>query len=936
MILNNIDNLYVGSTNALKVYLGSLLIWSRSSDGYDIITTDITSYTGSKSRVYVVDVSKWYMRTVGGNYKEYGVYALSKSADPYVGELAIDNGHEWEYTSNGWVDLGAYSEPEYFLTKTNASNYAIEFGHYWNNSYKMVVDCYFSGASSADVGPIILRETDRSIFELAQYQNGFYLDFHEPTSTSSPTVDTGDYTARVVDANATQIPKDGTRLRLRLTTTKFVAYDYASGSILYNSGTEGATYNYCTTGKYLTGIWSGSNGNTTAVHSIQIVDDSNNLVNNFVVKKRDVSGDNEFYVQDTVSGDIFENSTIGANFTYSQVGTLVRPKAYTAMSAPVDVISTDFSSYTGNADRVYVVDINKWYMRTIGGNYTEYGIYASSKSADPYVGELAIDNGHEWEYTENGWVDLGAYRLPSGYTELTYVNSQYRNSQTAPYIELNYYPNEDTSITSNFKLSGSYVEGTLYDVYPSTPQTKFRFNFDTRGVDPNTYTMSFWDFYPITEYRVNAVQVNTNYKLLSGDSGAYLNKTRIASRVNDEDDPEYVEFVQDTSKLRILWSSSTYQNVNLYSFYVRELLTEMYNFIPCRRDSDGKIGLYNTIDGNFYLPDNEATNPFIAGDVIPRPKEYAVLPSPVDYDIISTDITSYTGSASRVYVTDVDKWYMRTVEGNYTEYGVYASSKTTDAYIGELAKVDSYVWKYMNYGWSRLGVSLEPEYFLTKNSTAHPSSYIISVGHYWNNGWKMIVDCYFSSTYSGDVGGITYFNQGASIFEFCQNANGFYLDFHAPTSTSSPTTNTGDYTTRVNQSPVKVIPKDGTRMLVRLTTTRVVFSNYETGSNIYWKGTEGATYNYCTTGKYTTGIWSGRNGNTSAVHAIKILDDSDNVVHNFVVKKRDTTGNREFYIQDTVNGDIFENTTGGSFSYTQIGTLIEPKDYPVIPSPLTN
>lgn len=373
-----------------------------------------------------------------------------------------------------------------------------------------------------------------------------------------------------------------------------------------------------------------------------------------------------------------------------------------------DVIPSDITSYTGRKSRVYVIDVDKWYMRTIGGNYTEYGIYASSKSADPYVGELAIDNGHEWEYTENGWIDLGAYNVPSGYTELEYVNSQYRNSKTAPYIELNYYPNEYTEITSNFKLSGSYVEGALYDVYPSTPQTKFRFSFYTQG----NAKISCWDFYPTTERRVGEVQVNTNYKLQSDDSGAFLNNTRIASRVgvDDEDDPEYVEFVQNTSKLRILWSSSTYQNVNLYSFYVRDYPTVMYNFIPCRRDSDNKIGLYNTIDGDFYLPDNEATNPFIAGDVIHRPKEYAVLPSPVD--VIPTDITSYTGSKSCVYVTDVAKWYLRTVGGNYKEYGVVASSKA-DPYIGELAIDNYHEWEYTATGWVDLG----------NNSSRLPSDY---------------------------------------------------------------------------------------------------------------------------------------------------------------------------------------------------------------------
>ena len=910
MILNNIDNLYVGSTNALKVYLGSLLIWSLSNDDYDIISTDITSYTGNKSRVYVVDVAKWYMRTIGGNYKEYGIYASSKSSDPYVGELAIENGHEWEYTSNGWVDLGAYSEPEYFLTKTDASNYAIEFGHYWNNKYKMVVDCYFSGSSSADVGPIILRETDRSIFELVQYQNGFYLDFHEPNSTSSPTVDTGDYTTRVENANATQIPKDGTRLRLRLTTTKFVVYDYASGSILYNSGTEGATYNYCTTGKYLTGIWSGSNGNTTAVHSIQIVDASNNLVNNFVVKKRDVSGDNEFYVQDTVSGDVFENMTLGANFTYSQVGTLVRPKAYTAMPAPVDVISTDFSSYTGNADRVYVVDINKWYMRTIGGNYKEYGIYASSKSADPYVGELAIDNGHEWEYTENGWVDLGQYSvLPSGYTELTYVNSQYRNSQTAPYIELNYYPNEDTEIKVDFEPCGSDAIGTLYNVYPNSPGTDFSFTTGT------TYTD--WRFYPaiVSKKTSTVIQPNTKNKFYASSGVAYINNSEFGSRVDDEDDPEYEEYVNNTSKLRILWSSSTHQNVNLYSFYVRDYPTVMYNFIPCRRDSDGKIGLYNTIDGNFYLPDNEATNPFIAGDVIPYPKEYAVLPSPVDYDIISTNISSYTGSADRVYVTDVNKWYMRTVEGNYKEYGVIATSTSNDAYVGEYAKFADRMCIYMNYGWVKLGrYSILPSGYTELTyvgvRTINSQSPSITLNYYPKEA--TVIDAKFRPLGEKVVG---------QLYRAVPNTNTTSFNFIISNGATSQTTYWRFYPTNVKQAVSNIMKVN----------TDYVFKSTSSGcwlnSKKIWSRT--GTYPSQNTSKLVI-----TNNQGDAYYNLYYFNISENntALYTLVPSLRNIDSKVGLY--DTTNNIFYLSEYESTNPYSAGDVIPYPKEYEVLPSPV--
>ena len=122
--------------------------------------------------------------------------------------------------------------------------------------------------------------------------------------------------------------------------------------------------------------------------------------------------------------------------------------------------SGSISDYTGNAPEVYCFSTNKWYMRTIGGNYTEYGIYATGKPQDPYIGELAMDSGHEWEYTSNGWVDLGEVQsggsLPVNVFSLNY-NAKHMDGNTFLREEGQLVDADATINGSNYTINDGYV-----------------------------------------------------------------------------------------------------------------------------------------------------------------------------------------------------------------------------------------------------------------------------------------------------------------------------------------------------------------------------------------------------------------------------------------------------------------------------------------------
>ena len=603
MILNNIDNLYVGSTNALKVYLGSLLIWSLSNDDYDVIPTDITSYTGSKSRVYVIDVDKWYMRTIGGNYKEYGIIASSKSADPYVGELAIDNYHEWEYTSNGWVDLGALTtHTEYEYVQGNGTSYIItDYVPQPNASVEIDCDGY---VEACVFGSREVKNNAYYGYFGIEYVNTFLAFLYGST----------DYGTRDIVIQSRGVVKID-NVGGYVGTTKLV-----NVSTSIPSDCKGHCGIFCCTETdNTTGVETVSKRGiyTKKIYDVKIYENGT-LVRHYIPAIK--NGAVGFY---ETENKVLWDSEVSTPFTVGGssrevADTLI--KAYAVIPTPYDVIPTDITSYTGSKSCVYVIDVAKWYLRTVGGNYKEYGVVASSK-ADPYIGELAIIDYHEWEYTATGWVDLGnnSSRLTSDYTELAYVGVR-TVSSASPYITLNYYPKEATVIDAKFRPLGGKVVGTLYYAYPSTDTKLFNFIISNGATGQTTY----WRFYPTNVKKAvsNIIHVNTDYVFKSASSGCWLNNTKIWSRTGTYPS-------QNTSQLRVL-NSNDGTNFNLYYFNITENSTALYTLVPSLRNIDSKIGLYDTVNNTFYLSDNDSTNPLVAGDVLPYPKDYAVLPAPTN------------------------------------------------------------------------------------------------------------------------------------------------------------------------------------------------------------------------------------------------------------------------------------------------------------------
>ena len=124
-----IDKFYLGDSSNVKIYLGEIKLYptyvppTPSGNCYEIISTPITSYTSTDySSVYSFADKKWYMLNNLNQYEEYGIFETGTSLSDftyYPNKLVIIGETEYQYQTNGWVDVGNYIVKETSYQVTN-------------------------------------------------------------------------------------------------------------------------------------------------------------------------------------------------------------------------------------------------------------------------------------------------------------------------------------------------------------------------------------------------------------------------------------------------------------------------------------------------------------------------------------------------------------------------------------------------------------------------------------------------------------------------------------------------------------------------------------------------------------------------------------------------------------------------------------------------
>ena len=279
---------------------------------------------------------------------------------------------------------------------------------------------------------------------------------------------------------------------------------------------------------------------------------------------------------------------------------------------------------------VYDKATKKWYKLNNLNQYEEYGAYGSGRSVTTYKGKLTIDEGYEYEWNGSEWVNVGeitgSSRVPSGYVELTYaqtskVDSSSSNPFTVPIDlqETNNYIYEFTPLNWGESYYGHMIGGN--DISTNFPKWGI-FKLDNGwGDETKRFVSAFWNY----NLESKGSSPGGNYRVYNNVKSKFtmnLHNYTVGQGADIKVENEGYETVTHTSttifKSGYSVTSGIY-NIDVFStsdgnsayialeqFHNLKVETNegvaVYDYVPCKRNSDNKVGLYDVVNNAFYSP----------------------------------------------------------------------------------------------------------------------------------------------------------------------------------------------------------------------------------------------------------------------------------------------------------------------------------------------
>ena len=321
----------------------------------------------------------------------------------YKGKLKIVNDHEYKWNGSEWVDLGELISKTY-IGVTNTAKFQ-GFNSKWNNGYHLEFDYTYTSSSYSN------NEYYLNLFgplEFAFWGAGFYFDTHNPTSTTSDSLYTGDYSKRIIISSLNEIKKDGTLQTIRLGYNDMAIYNYGEQDPIYTNGSfysqdwyDGEYTHNAEQNLNPNNLWYIRNsGETKALYlfGIRIYDESNMLIHKWVVKsKNNTYTYDDFYLEDEVTGDTFENSlTSSVSYNVKTIQKLI--EEYPVIKNPTFSLSTSYKnllkSHLYNGENINVNNQNYYEVSNDKLNVVEKQIIITNVHGHWRKAETASKDGY--------------------------------------------------------------------------------------------------------------------------------------------------------------------------------------------------------------------------------------------------------------------------------------------------------------------------------------------------------------------------------------------------------------------------------------------------------------------------------------------------------------------------------------------------------------
>lgn len=255
---------------------------------------------------------------------------------------------------------------------------------------------------------------------------------------------------------------------------------------------------------------------------------------------------------------------------------------------------------------MYDIVNDVFYVSPNGNNFIGGDPVTPTDCVTTYEGKLTIDDGYEYEWNGSSWVNVGevsgSTRVPAGYKEVEYI----QNTGTS-YINTNFKPNQDTRIVCTMQCVTSSQYGRYFGAggYNTANAMQFDYESGAQGILHISWGhIAGWTTYSscVGDYNVHTYDWDKNYFYRDkGETNQFSASTT------------YTAF-QCVANLGIFChindngTAASSQNEcmvgKMYSFQIYDNSTLVRDFVPCKRDSDSKYGVYDVVNNTFYSSAN--------------------------------------------------------------------------------------------------------------------------------------------------------------------------------------------------------------------------------------------------------------------------------------------------------------------------------------------
>jgi len=295
------------------------------------------------------------------------------------------------------------------------------------------------------------------------------------------------------------------------------------------------------------------------------------------------------------------------------------------------------------------------------------------------------------------------------------------------------------------------------------------------------------------------------------------------------------------------------------------------SYMPSREGAANFLSSYDFYDG-YYLVKLCAMQYIAIGRIVVRDENGTVI-----HDYMMTEDANASGNA-RYVLKDF-------VEG-------YSTACT---YTGTLTELLTQKFRVRD-----LGIPEVEAHFLTGNTNAIGFQ---NLRHKWDNGYKISLYWIKTASYSEDMRGFCYDSAGTTQYsplEICAYSNGWYLDFHSPTSTTSDSVSGGDFDFRTFASSLTASTNTIYRFDVQISPYSIKHNNTD-GTNIQSfsstnYGSVQSSYNFYD-GYYLQSLFVMK---AVAVGRFVIRDANDNIIHDYIMTDTGENGNSRYVLKDFI------------------------------------